>query len=145
MTHRGPFQPLPFCDSVITVIEKTASVHLWQRGVCPCPEHTGSRAFCWFLQQSIGFFVACVTAPLDTRRVRHSPPQQREVSSFSCDKSRAAPPGGNPRCCPCRDAVGPSLGETSTETSWWSGLQSGREHLLHMKPFLCRVWYVHTG
>lgn len=73
-------------STVIILLEKTASVPLWQRGIRLCSEHTGLIAFCWFLQLSIRFFISCVTAPSDTRTVHHSHPREREISSFSCNK-----------------------------------------------------------
>ena len=44
MTHRGPFQPLPFCDSVIQYLRKKTSLHcdgLWSDTYQYC--HTGDH------------------------------------------------------------------------------------------------------
>ena len=36
MTHRGPFQPLPFCDSVIRASPRLAGVVLLKAAIPPC-------------------------------------------------------------------------------------------------------------
>jgi len=46
MTHRGPFQPLPFCDSVILLQENpgTAVCRVWDRARHSPGERGGSRS-----------------------------------------------------------------------------------------------------
>ena len=53
MTHRGPFQPLPFCDSVITgevdIWPKQARLPIWEE------KHSILSPCCWFFNRSPAF------------------------------------------------------------------------------------------